>query len=238
MKFLVAGHSEKGPRPQNEDAWGVRTFGDGTVCVAIADGVGGQGGGLTAANYAVTEFLQYAEPGREDLSAVAFRIHEDLTARQNADDPSHAGGATTLTAARFFGGVLSGIHVGDTRAMIFRQSGARRLTEDQTEAVRLLKAGKLTEAEAKTYVRKHVLDSALGARFGPRVESFSFSLMHGDRILFTTDGLHNKVFLREMAEISMKALTVERFISDLMQEAEKRNPEDNFSAVCVEVRER
>lgn len=141
--------------------------------------------------------------------------------------------ATTLTAAIFSDFGLVGVHCGDTRASVARGGGIKRLTQDHSEGERLFAAGKLSKDELKTYPRKNILDSALGGQDDPRLDTFCFNIMPGDKVFFTTDGVHNKLALRELRAVAERFSNVNDFVEQLADDVIARKPDDNFSVLAV-----
>lgn len=141
--------------------------------------------------------------------------------------------ASTLTAGLFTSNLLRGVHCGDTRVAIARANGVKRLTTDHSEGQRLFAAGKLTKDELIDYPRKNILDSALGARSEPQIDTFTFELLPRDKVFFTSDGVHGKVMLREVRDIAAQHENPEQFILELKDLVNSRVPDDNFSILAV-----
>lgn len=235
MNFEAALISESGPRNINEDAAAFWSPAEGTLIAAVADGLGGMGGGSDASRIAISTLKSLLSNGSLNpaglLSAIRQAHANIITAQQTSIALKNM--ATTLTAAIFTDSKLTGAHCGDSRASIARAKGIKRLTTDHTEGERLFRAGKLTKEELFTYPRKNILDTALGAHDAPRIDAFEFNIATGDRVFFTTDGTHNKIPLRHMRTISEKHLDVHNFMDDLKLNILNRSPDDNFSAIAV-----
>ncbi|WP_218127611.1 PP2C family protein-serine/threonine phosphatase [Belnapia rosea] len=230
MQFATI--SAAGPRSRNEDAFCVRQLDDDFFIVAIADGLGGHAGGDVAANHAVQRFVEMVSANRApDLIQIGTTIHTELKDMQSLH-PELQGMSTTLSAGYFLGTRFSGIHCGDTRISVNRGTGIKKLTEDHTEVERLLRTGQLSREAARTYTRRNVLDSALGANVPLRLDQIDFEALPGDRFFFTTDGAHGKVLLREMRRISEKYVAANELVLALANEIENRNPTDNYTIVC------
>jgi PPM family protein phosphatase len=235
MKFAVASFTEPGPREVNEDNLGVWNLQNGAVAVAVADGLGGMGGGDKASRIAIDIFgnavtqLKWSEI---NLPEIAKKIHSEICSTQKLVS-SESTMATTLTAAIFYGSAVMGVHCGDSRASIARGSGIVRLTKDHTEAQRLFDQGKLTKSEFLNYPRKNILDSALGGRKEPKIDIFNYNLQVGDKLFFTTDGFHEKVFLREVRAIAAEFNEPNAFCNKIQCVVTGRHAEDNFSLVTV-----
>jgi PPM family protein phosphatase len=235
MKFIVESFTEPGPRPVNEDSIGVWNLPCGSAAVAIADGLGGMGGGDTASRIAINFFGEIVTNNAVDtidLTQVAMQIHSKILSLQTSGT-SESAMATTLTAAIFYGSILTGVHCGDSRLSIARADGIIRLTKDHTEAQRLFDQGKLTKSELRNYPRRNILDSALGAHKEPKIDKFHFDLQVGDKLFFTTDGLHEKVLLREIRELAAKFDDPGPFVEKVRNMVKNRVAEDNFSLIAV-----
>jgi protein phosphatase len=196
------------------------------------------GGGLHASQLAIQHLkrgLIGQLPSNEMMINFALAIHQNILADQTAD-PMLKNMATTLTAVSLGSNQLTGVHCGDTRASVARGHGIKRLTADQTEGERLYKAGKLSKDELFEYPRKHILDSALGIHGQPDIETFSFPIQTGDKIFLTSDGVHQKVLLHELREISASHVDADAFVQEVGALIESRKAEDNYSVIAVFVR--
>jgi PPM family protein phosphatase len=235
MKFCSASLSRAGPRKTNEDTVGVWSVKSDCLCAAVADGLGGMGGGSQASQLAIQLLkrdLVGEAPSEEIMKKFAWVIHENILGAQKAN-PTLKTMATTLTAISLFRDQLTGVHCGDTRASLARGEGIRRLTVDQAEGERLYRAGKLTKDELFEYPRKHILDSALGMHKAPQIDGFSFPIQIGDKIFLTSDGVHQKVLLHEMREISARHVDPNDFVQDVGALIEERKADDNYSIVAI-----
>lgn len=235
MRYVTASFTEAGPRTVNEDSLGVWELRDGGLAVAIADGLGGMGGGDIASRIAISSFgeaVTRLEFDELNLSDITKNIHVQIRTAQKPGQ-SESAMATTLTAAVFRNSIFKGVHCGDSRAAIARANGIVRLTKDHTEAQRLYDNGKISKSELMNYPRKNILDSALGIHKDPVIDLFDFDAKVGDRIFFTTDGVHEKVYLREMRAIASEFDNPIPFIEKVRHLIQDRGAEDNFSLVAV-----
>lgn len=239
MRFTTASFTEAGPRTVNEDSIGIWDLQDGAVAVAIADGLGGMGGGDIASRIAINLLGETATEQQLyelNLSDIAKRIHCEIRSTQKPVS-GESTMATTLTAAIFHNSALAGVHCGDTRATIARADGIVRLTKDHTEAQRLFDQGKLSKSELMNYPRRNILDSALGAHKEPQIDEFNFDVRVGDKFFFTTDGLHEKILLREMRAITAEFNGPAPFVERVRGIVRDRIAEDNFSLIAVFVQD-
>ncbi|MGQ3673596.1 PP2C family protein-serine/threonine phosphatase [Xanthobacter sp. TB0136] len=207
----------------------------GTTIACVADGLGGMGGGDIASKLAVSTFRKYLEKREATdaaLAAAAKEAHLEIHAAQQSGEKQNRM-ATTLTAIAISNAGMVGVHCGDTRAVIARGNGIKKLTKDHSEGQRLFEAGKLTKDELATYQRKHILDSALGDKGDPRIETFQFDVQSGDRLFLTSDGVHNLILLRELQRMAILSPTPAELVDKVREEVEERGPMDNFSIVAL-----
>ncbi len=235
MKISTALLSETGPRSVNEDAVSVWHAEDGSLIVAVADGLGGMGSGDTASNLAIStvkKALFSSALSQDTLRLAVLKAHSTILSAQTKD-PERSKMATTMTVLAFGNFGVLGAHCGDTRAAVARASGIKRLTKDHSEGQRLFDAGKLTKEELSVYPRQHILESALGDHNAPTINTFEFDMLPGDRFVITSDGVHGIVLLREMREFLVKAKDPSEFVEIVKNCVVERRPKDNFSLAAV-----
>lgn len=233
MKVRFAKASDAGPRSANEDAIGVWLNANGHLSVAVADGLGGYHGGQQASDIAIRMFgAQMENIADADLRDLAMAIHDSIRHEQLAD-PKLRGMATTLSGAVICENEVKFVHCGDTRIVLQRNNGILRLTVDHTEAQRLLEAGVITRGEYLTYPRKNVLESALGVSETPKIDVGSHDILSGDRLFVTSDGVHTKISLREIRDISVSSKDPEDAVREIVSLVNGKGPEDNFTVAAV-----
>lgn len=223
--------SEAGPRPKNEDCAKAWKLDDGSIGLAVADGLGGRGAGGVASDLALrylSEHIRALPESSQHLVEVFFEINKEITAQQKVSYDQRFM-ATTLTAVFLKGQKLVGAHVGDTRAMLARGHGIKKLTIDHSEAQRLLDEGKIDKAQFVNYPRKHILENALGVEDQLRVDPLDFDLLEGDRVFVTSDGFHTKLPLRPMLAVSTEFSDPKSFSIRACDLVRTNEPDDNFS---------
>lgn len=159
--------SEVGPRARNEDSLGIWLESPKVAMAAIADGLGGLQGGADASQLAISEIERLIALGdlpSNDLHKVFSELHEEIIQAQKRSAENRAM-ATTLSFIQVEEGGLKGAHVGDTRVMVARRNGIKRLTHDQTEAWRLLQGGLLI-ALTTEHTRGRTFSTARLGRIG------------------------------------------------------------------------
>ncbi len=212
--------------------------------LAVADGVGGHGGGEVASAAAVRALhralRQVVEQRRPD-GRVAWRavvewlvahandqVHEAVAAASGGES-----GGTTLTLALVEGNTAHIGHVGDSRFVLVRDGSARILTRADTAVAAAVQAGRMTPAEAEVSPRRHELIQALGFRPRLSVQTLSLDLFAGDRLLLCSDGLHGAVTPEQMAaNLLPEPAATCRALADL---AVAQGGRDDVSVVLLEV---
>ena len=123
-----------------------------------------------------------------------YRRVGETVSEASHQHPSLAGMSTTLTAAYSGGDELFVIHVGHSRAYLYRGGLLTRLTRDQTLAQRLSETGRTAPTELAASDLRHVLTDAIGGHAGePDIEIQNYLLINGDVVLLCTNGLTDLV---------------------------------------------
>jgi serine/threonine protein phosphatase PrpC len=235
MNVDYAYFSDKGPRSENEDSSGLWLMPNG-IAMAVADGLGGHVGGQFASSLAIDSFLSAVREGSNlELAMLAWQIHRRIKDAQ-ATKPELRRMATTFSAVHIAGHMMRLVHCGDTRVVLQRRNGIKMLTQDHTEAQRLLSIGKISREEFDHYPRKNILESALGGPTAPKIDTASLEVLPGDRVFITSDGVHGKTFLRELKELSDKAPTASVFVQEVADLVRQRGADDNYTIVAAFLR--
>jgi protein phosphatase len=103
-------------------------------------------------------------------------------------DPDMEGSGSTLTALLLSGSRLALVHIGDTRAYLFREGGLFQVTHDHSVTQSMIDAGRLTPEEATSHPQRSLLLRAVGASAATPDLSL-LDAQVGDRYLITSDGL-------------------------------------------------
>jgi PPM family protein phosphatase len=226
--------TSKGPRASNQDYVLVEDLPGGVIFASVADGVGRNKGGEVASKTA-SETLVATLRGDGRSLEESFEIANCRLKDLAQSDPALAGMATTLTAILIAGLRLTGAHAGDSRVYILRRNGIRQLTEDHTEAAKLIREGSLAKHEAQSHPYRNLLYSALGSAKDLVIETFAFDLLPKDRILIMSDGVYSVVSKRTFRDISLKHGSFEGFCNAVLELVEGGRPNDNFSIVALEI---
>ena len=217
-------------RHHNED----RAFARGRL-IAVADGMGGAKAGEVAAQMAVDAIA--ALPERASVDAVRDAVAEANRAihGQASSDRDRAGMGTTFTGGLLRGAALNVLHVGDSRAYLWRDGRLIQITDDHSVVAELVRRGTLTEREAETHPHRNVITRALGAERTVQIDQISRSVRAGDVILLCSDGLSSYVSAAAIAGALADGDDLNAVARELVRLANDAGGVDNVTAVLARV---
>lgn len=215
-------------RHHNED----RALGRGPV-IAVADGMGGAKAGEVAAQMAVDEVAALSEPVSPDEVRSAIRRANGAIFDLAHTDPDKAGMGTTLTAALLSGAALAVLHVGDSRAYLWRAGELTQITDDHSVVAELVRRGSLSPAEAEVHPHRNVITRALGAEREVTPDIVTQPLEPGDVILLCSDGLSSYVGDAAIAGALEAAPDLNAAARELVALANRAGGADNVTVVLA-----
>jgi protein phosphatase len=208
--------------------------------VAVADGMGGHNGGEIASRLAVATVRETfsADPTADGLVDAVRAANRAVWEQADADPDLHGMGTTIAAAAQV---TIRGeerlaiVNVGDSRAYRLRGGQLSRLSSDHSVAADLVRAGELSEADARTHPDRHVLTRVLGVR--PDIEPYvaDGDLARADRLLLCSDGLFNELADDEIAATLGAFADPDAAADALVQLAKDHGGSDNITAVVVDI---
>jgi serine/threonine protein phosphatase PrpC len=217
-------------RHHNED----RSLASPRVLV-VADGMGGAKAGEVAAQMAVDAVGRLVGPVHEgDVRSAVERANRAIR-RLATDDPDKSGMGTTLTAAMLDDGRLDVVHVGDSRAYLWRDGTLQQVTEDHSVVAELVRRGSITREEAETHPHRNVITRALGAEEGIDADVVHVDLQDGDVVLLCSDGLSSYVPEAAIAEVLAQAEGLDAAARGLVNLANGAGGADNVTVVLARV---
>jgi serine/threonine protein phosphatase PrpC len=149
-------------------------------------------------------------------------------------DPLRFGMGSTVVAGVVSGDRLYLGSVGDSRAYLINDSTIYQLSFDHSWVAEQVRAGLITESDARHHPRKNLLTRAVGSSAEVHVDIGTFELVSGDCVLFCTDGLTNLLSDDELVEaIGGKAAKAAAL--KLVELANERGAPDNVTAVIARV---
>jgi serine/threonine protein phosphatase PrpC len=236
LQLEIAGMSEQGPRPENQDALLIGNFAASGL-VALADGMGGERGGRVAADTALRALAAAVPIDSLDAARRAVRQADaEVTAAAESSPAEHSGmgcalGLLALTSRRGDGAGWIGAHVGDVRIISRAPDGTVRLeTRDHTPAFARWEAGEIALDEIPDTAGANRLQRAVGR--GGEADVAWLPARPGWSWLLISDGVYKVMRLDELGEL-MGSLDAGSACDAIRRKVEERGPEDNFTAVLV-----
>lgn len=265
----MAGDTFAKPRKNltNEDAFFVDQE---SLSAGVFDGIGSEkGSGLSAqlASETVADFLRNTPTrlprnlARRAVAHALFNAHEEILAQFG--NP----GGTTATAMKLFetenGTPYAAVaSVGDSRAYLYRDTKLIHKTLDQVPSPYRNPAAPLRIQENLSNVsspgelaampdemqamfkNRALISGALGTRdHQPQIAPIDFSVYANDRILLTSDGVHDNLTSREIQAELQRHGSTEESLQRLIQSALRRTHEahhirrkpDDITATLVDI---
>ncbi|HEY7279741.1 MAG TPA: MerR family transcriptional regulator, partial [Trebonia sp.] len=166
-------------------------------------------------------------------------------------DPGLAGSGSTLTAMLLSGSRLALVHIGDSRAYLYRDGGLFQVTHDHSVTQSMIDAGRLTPEEAGSHPQRSLLIRAIGAEAdllreagmpearAAEATTPDLSLLDarpGDRYLLTSDGLTSVVSVAVIREtLANAALPPEEVVGRLITLANEAGGPDNIALALADI---
>ena len=226
-------------RDHNEDACGTLREGEAFLAV-VADGVSSSPGGEVASQMAVEVLLRaFREepatlPAGQRLHRAVQQANIEVYDRAIAVPELH-GMACTLTALAVERGLLTAVHVGDSRLYLVREGRALQLTKDHTLAAERMRMGVLSAEKARVHPDRSVLTRSVGRELIVNRDRLSQALRQGDLLLACSDGLYNVLSDPELAALAAGAADAAAACRALVEAANRRGTGDNLTAAVVRV---
>jgi len=247
-RYRCAARTDVGmKREHNEDSFLVN---EDLGLYVVCDGMGGHAGGETASRLAVQTierellsarlraqdpFLSKAPLADSPLAAALREAVEGAcaavfrTSRANAE---LAGMGTTCISLLVKGEQALIGHVGDSRAYLVRDGDVHQLSEDHSLVNEQVRAGLLTEDEARHSRLKNVITRSVGFEEDVLVDVMGIETRAGDKFLLCSDGLSNLMTNQEIRDQLLQN-DLDAVPVKLVQLANERGGDDNITVVVV-----
>jgi PPM family protein phosphatase len=219
-------------RHANEDAYLARA-----PIYVVADGMGGARAGEVAARIATDAFEDGFGDGdnpEEKLASVASEANRRIFDLARADS-SRSGMGTTLTGALVSGDEVSIVHVGDSRAYLFRDGELRQLTRDHSLVEELRRGGQLTSEEAEEHPQRSIITRALGPDPDVQLDVHTHQARPQDVFLLCSDGLTSMVREERLRAILLESESLQEAVDRCVREANQAGGRDNITVVLFRV---
>jgi len=220
----------------------------------VADGMGGHAAGEVASRMAAQVIETFINDTREadvnttwpfpydaNLSldgnrlTAAFRLANRRLSSAMEGDEALRGMATTAAAVLANKGKPVVAHVGDSRVYLFRNGTLTQVTQDHSWVTEQVRAGVLSEADARHHPWRHVVTRALSGGDDPEVDVRELDVKAGDRILLCSDGLSGVVPPDRVAGIIGRQAPLDQTCQDLVDAANEAGGPDNITVAMLQV---
>jgi PPM family protein phosphatase len=242
-RLIVGAATDPGPvREQNEDAVYHNVIEDSRnpdtemMLLAIADGMGGYQRGEVASQMAIDALVErFSTADTDDIVLMikqAFRQANEKIFADGSAEGEHNMMGTTLVACVTRGNEIAIGNVGDSRAYLVRANSLTQITNDHSLVAEQVAMGAMTQEEARGSHHKNIITRALGHRQRVDVDIFELTLLPDDRLLLSTDGLHDYIDEDEVVNYLL-SMSPEEAARTMVRRAIEGGSTDNVTALCV-----
>jgi serine/threonine protein phosphatase PrpC len=245
----AAGRTDPGRvRKGNEDALVIATA---LGLFAVADGMGGHNAGEVASKIAVDTLHSFVHSSGTDSSitwpfgfntTISFGANQITSAIRLANrkirdeglrEAELGGMGSTIVVAMAINTALIYASVGDSRLYRWRQHLLVQLTEDDSWAASMIKAGASPET-VRHHQMRHVLTRALGSDHELDLTTNETAIEPDDVFLLCSDGLHGPLGDDGIARLLQRAdPRPEAIAAALVDAANEAGGPDNITAVVL-----
>jgi protein phosphatase len=224
-------------RTSNEDALAIYQHPK-AYLFAVADGVGGGAEGDQASAYAAQYLLsafhknaRFTLPWPEVLR-VAFRhINAEVRAFSRRT-PMPVGTTLTAVVVKDFQAYVA--HVGDSRALLWREGTLRQLTTDHVQRQPAELPTRVAFELQEPHPLRDVLTRAIGKQDTLEPELLSVALRPDDRLVLLSDGVYDALAPAELTH-TLREFSTSHVADALVSRAVHAGAKDNVSALAFEV---
>ncbi|HXZ04776.1 MAG TPA: Stp1/IreP family PP2C-type Ser/Thr phosphatase [Ktedonobacteraceae bacterium] len=206
----------------------------------VADGMGGHAAGEVASEIAVdTVSNMYYQEDSNDVAVSLLRaIRRANTSihQRAAENLLRTGMGTTCVAAVLRGNMAYIANVGDSRAYLLRGNHVKQISQDHSWVAEQVRAGLLTEEQARTHAQRNVITRCLGTQAEVEVDVFHEELYEGDCLVLCTDGLSGLVSDEELQRI-VDQFVPQESVYHLVERANENGGPDNITAIVIRIQE-
>lgn len=209
---------------------------DNEVAVVL-DGMGGEESGEIASLIAASGMASVLDGEiTEEITDQLLRLNDEICIEMNRLHKGRMG--TTFAGVYFDGDNAISVNIGDSRVYLLRDDDMYLLSHDHSEAQSLIDQGMMTEEEARSSKKWHVLSQCLGVFpeefvIMPYFSQY-FELQENDRFLICSDGLTDVALDYEIAE-RLAITDCEMAANELVECALKKGGYDNITVMVIDV---
>lgn len=214
---------------------------NGDSLYVLCDGMGGHAGGAVACKKCINVFkndfkkskYNDLESAKEWLYKTILKANKEIIIEGNKD-VSLKGMGTTVVCLLISEKFKVYASVGDSRLYSYNKKTLKQISEDQTFAVALYKAGYINKKEAENHPRKSMLLCAVGTSSASSLDVQIKEVKGNDNYLICSDGLYNMVDDDKIKEILNENISLQEKGDKLVNEANDNGGLDNVSVILLE----
>lgn len=228
-------------RTKNEDSVICKFIGN-TLCIILADGLGGCSAGEVASGIASEKLIESLKNNENAVSSFnekeltvilnqSYQVANNAIAIEASKNKSDM--STTLTVVLVNDRKVLIGHIGDCRTYLLHGSKMEQLTKDHTVAAEQVSRGEISKEDLISHENRNVLTKYLGENCFVTPDIYRYNIMYGDLILVCTDGLYSHIGENELKELLRKHGSLEQCAKDLMDAVYANGANDNVSLVLA-----
>ena len=230
-------------RSNNQDYVNRYTNRAGIDLIVLADGMGGHRAGHIASEMTATDLgaswvdtqLNTLNDVREWMVAVLEEENKKIYQLGQTDE--YKGMGTTLEAVVIIDQQMIYAHVGDSRIGLLRNGEYQQLTSDHSLVGALVRAGQLSEEEARLHPQKNIITQSIGQHQPVEADIAIKTLEPGDYVLINSDGLTNMVSKEDIRDILSSEVPLENMAESLIRFANNAGGRDNITVALLRLPE-
>jgi protein phosphatase len=165
----------------------------------------------------------------------AFQLANRRLTAAMGDNGDLRGMATTAVAVLLSPHGATAAHVGDSRAYRLRGGSLTGLTQDHSWVNEQVRAGLMTDADARRHPWRNVVTRAITGGDDPEPELAPLQLETGDRLLLCSDGLSSVCSNEQIATLMGADQPLDAICASLIAAANDAGGPDNITAVLIQV---
>lgn len=204
----------------------------------VADGMGGHAAGEVASEMAVstvsTLYYQDDDPDAPGCLLRSIQYANAIIFQKAMEHVEHNGMGTTCVATVLLGNLAYIANIGDSRAYLVRKGQVRQVSLDHSWVAEQVRAGVMTEAEARQHEMRNMITRSLGSLPEVEVDIFVETVEEGDALVMCSDGLSGMMSDSEILTIVEK-YSPQECVYRLIERANARGGNDNITALVVRV---
>ncbi len=241
LKWRVAAKTDAGcQRQRNEDTFYVSP--DNRLFV-VADGMGGAAGGAKASKLAVEtiekEWKENPAPKdgtekiRQWLIEAVAKANKAIFEERESNVILKGMGTTIVAAVQSGNRLIQIAHVGDSRAYLLRDGKSTLLTNDHSVVHEMVRAGRLTEAQARTNPYKNLITRCLGHEEKVEIDQIPVEVEAKDWIVLCSDGLSTVLLDDQICDVVNKKSEPDVVCDELVKQTLDGGAPDNVTVVAI-----